>query len=119
VPPVPAGDRAGQGDDGARAAGREIDTAGDGFFVAFDSARSAVAAAGMAFYRLTRLARVGEPGQVLVSQTTAALLEGDRSAPALHDLGERKIPDFDEPTRVYELPSRRSSIVDGVHERPV
>jgi len=50
-----------------------------------------------------RLAKVVEPGQVLVSQATAALLEGDRRAPALRSLGERAIPDFDEPAHVYEL----------------
>ncbi|MGH3084262.1 MAG: hypothetical protein ACRDNP_09425 [Gaiellaceae bacterium] len=44
-----------------------------------------------------------EPGQILVSQATAALLEGDRDAPALLSLGERRIPDFDEPAHVYEL----------------
>ena len=59
--------------------------------------------AGTALVRLARLARVTEPGQVLVSQTTAALLDGDRSAPALRDLGEHKVPELDEPTRLYEL----------------
>lgn len=60
-------------------------------------------AAGTALSRLMRLAKVAEPGQVLVSQATAALLEGDRRAPALRSLGERTIEDFDEPARVYEL----------------
>jgi class 3 adenylate cyclase len=60
-------------------------------------------AAGTALSRLLRFAKVVEPGQVLVSQATAALLEGDRRAPALRSLGERDIPDLDEPTRVYEL----------------
>ena len=60
-------------------------------------------AAGTALSRLIRLAKVVEPGQVLVSQATAALLEGDRRAPALRSLGERAIPDFDEPAHVYEL----------------
>jgi class 3 adenylate cyclase len=59
--------------------------------------------AGTALSRLMRLARVPKPGQVLVSQTTAALVEGDRSLPALCDAGERKVSDFDEPIRVYEL----------------
>jgi class 3 adenylate cyclase len=44
---------------------------------------------------------------VLISYATAALLEGDRSAPELRDLGERAIPDFDEPARVYELEQTR------------
>jgi class 3 adenylate cyclase len=115
--------------------GREIDTAGDGSFVAFDSARSAVAAAvraqvalagftwpadavsmvvhsrnwsgdprrpdaGTALFRLVRLAEVVKPGQVLVSQATASLLEGDCRAA---EFGEGAIPDFGEPMRVYEL----------------
>jgi class 3 adenylate cyclase len=58
---------------------------------------------GTAFLRLHRLAEVVEPSQVLVSQTTAALLDGDRSAPALRNLGERAIRDFEQPVRVYEL----------------
>jgi class 3 adenylate cyclase len=59
--------------------------------------------AGMAYYRLSRFAEIVDPGQVLVSQATAALIEGDRDAPALRSLGERTIPDFDEPMHVYEL----------------
>jgi class 3 adenylate cyclase len=60
-------------------------------------------AAGTAFARLMRLAKVVEPGQVLVSQSTAALLEGDSHTPPLRSLGERVIPDFDEPAKLYEL----------------
>ena len=59
--------------------------------------------AGTALYRLNRLADIVDPPQVLVSQATAALLEGDRSIPPLRSLGERSIPDFDEPMRIYEL----------------
>jgi class 3 adenylate cyclase len=62
-------------------------------------------AAGMALYRLTRFSKLAEPGQVLISHTTAALLEGDHRAPTLRSLGERPIPDFDAPpAQVYELP---------------
>jgi class 3 adenylate cyclase len=70
-------------------------------------------AAGSALYRLGRLARVVEAGQVLVSQATAALVEGDRHVPALRSLGERAIPDFDGPAHVYELvegPSQSTSV---------
>jgi class 3 adenylate cyclase len=49
------------------------------------------------------LAQLAEPDQILVSQTTAALLEGDRDAPELRDLGDHKLPDFDSPMRIYEL----------------
>jgi class 3 adenylate cyclase len=61
--------------------------------------------AGTALSRLTRFAKVVEPGQVLVSQATAALLEGDRDTPTLRDLGERTDHDLDEPTHLYELPT--------------
>jgi class 3 adenylate cyclase len=60
-------------------------------------------AASTALSRLLRLARVVEPGQVLVSQAAAALLEGDRSAPALRGLGRREIPGLKEAVQLYEL----------------
>ena len=60
-------------------------------------------AADTALYRLGRYAKMAEPGQVLVSPATAALLEGDRGTPALRSLGERVIADFGEPAHVYEL----------------
>jgi class 3 adenylate cyclase len=59
--------------------------------------------AGTAMFRLGRIAEMVEPGQVLVSPATAALLEGDRQAPPLRSLGERAVPDFDEPMVLYEL----------------
>jgi class 3 adenylate cyclase len=59
--------------------------------------------ASTALSRLYLLGQLVEPGQVLVSQATAALLEGDRSAPPLRDLGQREIPDSDKPESVYEL----------------
>lgn len=59
--------------------------------------------AGSAIYRLFRTATTADPGQILVSQTTATLLEGDAQAPTLNSLGERTIPDFDEPAHVYEV----------------
>jgi class 3 adenylate cyclase len=59
--------------------------------------------AGTALFRLNRIAELLEPPQVLVSQATAALLEGDRSLPQLRNLGEHEVPDFDEPMRLYEL----------------
>lgn len=59
--------------------------------------------AGMTLLRLAKLAEAVEPGQILIAQATAALLEGDRKAPPLRSLGELSIPDFDEPMRVYEL----------------
>ncbi len=59
--------------------------------------------AGTALMRLSRLEAIAERGQVLVSQATAALIEGDREAPALRSLGERTVSGFDEPVRLYEL----------------
>jgi class 3 adenylate cyclase len=45
-----------------------------------------------------------EPWQILVSHSTEALLEGDRLDPLqLRDLGERQLPRFDTPHRVFEL----------------
>jgi class 3 adenylate cyclase len=49
------------------------------------------------------LAKVAEPGQVLVSQATASMLEGDAVAARLRSLGERALPQFDEPIRFYAL----------------
>lgn len=59
--------------------------------------------AATAFNWLMRFAGAAEPGQVLVSQATAALLEGDRSVPELRSLGERTIRGLDEPVQIYEL----------------
>ncbi len=53
--------------------------------------------------RLGLLASKLEPGQVLVSQATAALVAGDPVASQLRDLGERSISEEEEPERVYEL----------------
>jgi class 3 adenylate cyclase len=62
--------------------------------------------ASTALYQLFLLGEIVQPGQVLVSQATAALIEGDRSAPPLRDLGEHVIPDSDKPASVYELADR-------------
>jgi class 3 adenylate cyclase len=59
--------------------------------------------AGTALLRLAMLDQSAESGQVLISQTTAALLEGERGLPQLRSLGRREIPGFDEPVTVYGL----------------
>lgn len=64
------------------------------------------ATAGTAPYRLTRVEGTAEPGQVLVSAATVALLEGDQYVPPLRDLGERAIADLDGPLHLYELPAQ-------------
>jgi class 3 adenylate cyclase len=56
-----------------------------------------------ALRRLGLLSREAEPAQILLSQTTAALLEGELGAPELRDLGERPIRNLEEPVRLYEL----------------
>ena len=60
-------------------------------------------AAATALSRVMILAKVAEPGQVLVSQATASMLEGDAVAARLRSLGERALPQFDEPIRLYAL----------------
>jgi class 3 adenylate cyclase len=67
-------------------------------------------AAGTTLFRLARYAKLVEPGQILVTQATAGLLEGDRDAPTMRSLGERSIPDLDEPTRVYEVVVNRGEL---------
>jgi class 3 adenylate cyclase len=64
-------------------------------------------AAGTGLYRLAQFAPTAEPGQVLVSASTAALLEGDVSVPPLCDLGERTVPGLDKPVHLYELSAER------------
>jgi class 3 adenylate cyclase len=53
--------------------------------------------------RVTLLCNSAEPGQILVSHSTQALLEGEILGElGLRDLGERELPGMT-PTRVYEL----------------
>jgi class 3 adenylate cyclase len=53
---------------------------------------------------VAQLVNEPEPGQILVSHSTEALLEGERLDPWwLRDLGERKVKGFDAPHRVFEL----------------
>jgi class 3 adenylate cyclase len=60
-------------------------------------------AAGTAFLRLVLLNRIVDSGQVLLSQTTAALLEGEADLPPLRSLGATEVPGLDEPEHLYEL----------------
>jgi class 3 adenylate cyclase len=59
--------------------------------------------ASTAIIRVLGVRKVGHPGQTLVSQATASLLEGDLIARRLQSLGEQTVPEFEEPTRLYEL----------------
>jgi class 3 adenylate cyclase len=59
---------------------------------------------GVDVVRAARLAATGRGGNVLLSETTRALLGG--SVPqgvTVHALGERRLKDIDEPERVFEL----------------
>jgi YVTN family beta-propeller protein len=123
------------------AGGHEIDTQGDSFFVAFRSAKDAVAAAvagqralashdwpddlqlrvrmgihtgeptvgsesyvGLGVHRAARIMAAGHGGQVLVSQSTRAVLEDDELDGALvRDLGEWQLKDLDRPEHIYQL----------------
>jgi len=59
---------------------------------------------GMAVLHLVRLVDLAEPGQILVSHSTEAMLEGVRLEPlGLRDLGERQLPHFEKPQRLFEL----------------
>jgi predicted ATPase len=111
----------------ARHGGVEVDTQGDAFFVAFPTAPGALAAAsdaldglaipvrmgvhtgtplltdegyvGTDVHRAARIAAAGHGRQVLVSATTAALVEPD----GLRDLGEHRLKDLSAPERIYQL----------------
>jgi class 3 adenylate cyclase len=59
---------------------------------------------GSAAFRVGRLCALAEPGQILVSHTTQALLEGHVfERIALRDLGQHELLGVDPPTRVYEV----------------
>ena len=59
---------------------------------------------GIDVVRAARLCTVGRGGQVLLSETTRALVGGSLpDGVAVHMLGERRLKDIDEPERVFEL----------------
>src|SRR6266536_5057065 len=110
-------------------AGVEVDTQGDAFFVAFSTAPGALDAAraaqaelelpvrmglhtgtpllteegyvGADVHRAARIAAAGHGGQVLVSASTASLLEPSNTV--LLDLGEHRLKDLSAPERIYQL----------------
>lgn len=59
---------------------------------------------GTAVNRVARLRGAGHGGQVLLSEATARLVEGDLPEGAgLRDLGVQHLPDLERPERVYQL----------------
>lgn len=59
---------------------------------------------GVDVVRAARLAATGHGGNVLLSETTRALLGSSLpDGVSVHALGERRLKDIDEPERVYEL----------------
>ena len=123
--------------------GQEVDTQGEGFFVAFGRAKDAVAAAlaaqrsheaepwpdggnvsvrmgmhtaepeinssgyfGMGVHRAARICSVGHGGQILLSRSTAGLVDEDETPGLeLRDLGEHVLKDLLRPERIYQLVS--------------
>jgi class 3 adenylate cyclase len=121
--------------------GREVDTQGDAFCVAFSRAADAVEAAaaaqralatyrwpegavvrvrmglhtgeprltaggyvGLDVHRAARLSAAGHGGQVLLSQTTAALVKNALpEGVSLRDLGEHRLKDLQRPERLFQL----------------
>ncbi len=58
---------------------------------------------GTTAHRCASLCESAEPGQILVSHATEALLEGEVSEVRLRDLGERTFAGFDRPAHVFEV----------------
>ncbi len=58
---------------------------------------------GSAAFRCVSLCHSAEPGQILVSHATEALLEGEVSEVKLRDLGERTLKGFERAARVFEV----------------
>lgn len=57
---------------------------------------------GLAVHRAARIGAAGHGGQVLVSQATRGLVDGE-----LADLGEHKVKDFSEPVWIFQLGEER------------
>ena len=59
---------------------------------------------GFAVHQAARIGDIGHGGQVLLSSTTARLIEHDLpSGLSLRDLGDTTVPDFERPERLHQL----------------
>ena len=58
---------------------------------------------GLVALQCTSLCDDAEPGQIVLSHATEALLEGGLPEVGLRDLGERMLPNLDHPVHVYEV----------------
>ncbi|HZQ65820.1 MAG TPA: response regulator [Gaiellaceae bacterium] len=61
---------------------------------------------GLAVHRAARICDAAHGGQILLSETTRALLEDEEQeldGVELHDLGHQLLKDFDRPVRIYQL----------------
>jgi class 3 adenylate cyclase len=79
---------------------------------------------GLDVVRAARLCTVGQGGQVLLSETTRALVGSSLpEGVSVHTLGERLLKDIDEPERVFELdiegaPTPEADVTPGAPEPP-
>ena len=62
-------------------------------------------------HRAARIAACGHGGQVLVSASTAALVQAD----GLRDLGEHRLEDLSAPERIYQLGERGVPPLESLH----
>ena len=75
------------------------------------SLRSWTTAIGLGVHRAARLCAVGHGGQVLLSRSTAGLVDEDEiPGVALRDLGEHLLKDLERPERIYQV------LADGLAE---
>ena len=58
---------------------------------------------GLDVVRAARICSLAQGGQVLVSETTGALVRGGLEGMSLQDVGEHRLKDIDEPERLYQL----------------
>src|SRR6266542_272980 len=67
---------------------------------------------GLGVHRAARLCAVGHGGQVLLSRSTAGLVDEDETADvSLRDLGEHLLKDLERPERIYQV------VAPGLDER--